>query len=188
MRELYCEIGDHNWIWPHSRGRVAKSCPEHRDESKKQGAKRWREENKEYKRSKDAEYRANHLGEAKAYQVEYYQNNKSELQEKRRDYQNEWRRQRRKTHPESFREAERRKKARRKNAPVFEPALIDQYVKVLEFDPCSYCEGPMEQPDHIVPLIPDGEHRWENLTASCAFCNNSKSNTPLLEWLIKRRN
>lgn len=49
---------------------------------------------------------------------------------------------------------------------------------------CLYCGSPHEHIDHILPLSRGGQHIIDNLTASCASCNLSKSNKLLgQEWI-----
>lgn len=57
---------------------------------------------------------------------------------------------------------------------------------VLALDQCAYCDNPCEVIDHVVPLASGGNNDWTNLTAACRKCNQSKSATPLLLFLIRR--
>jgi 5-methylcytosine-specific restriction endonuclease McrA len=41
---------------------------------------------------------------------------------------------------------------------------------------CQYCGKPAENVDHVVPRSKGGEHRWENVVASCRACNSRKEN------------
>lgn len=58
--------------------------------------------------------------------------------------------------------------------------------EVIRCDPCAYCGAVMEEPDHIVPRSRGGEDTAENLTASCARCNQSKGARSLLMFLLER--
>jgi hypothetical protein len=60
------------------------------------------------------------------------------------------------------------------------------YPAILMGDPCSYCGAPAEHIDHIVPLARGGSGDWDNLTASCAACNLSKSAKSLLDFMLSR--
>lgn len=59
-----------------------------------------------------------------------------------------------------------------------------EMASVLYRDPCSYCGGPAEALDHIVPRYAGGERTHENLTAACKRCNSSKHVRPLLIALL----
>jgi 5-methylcytosine-specific restriction endonuclease McrA len=59
-----------------------------------------------------------------------------------------------------------------------------EYMSVLRKDPCSYCGAAGGTIDHIVPLNEGGEHRADNLTASCHSCNSRKRTKSLLNFLL----
>ena len=67
------------------------------------------------------------------------------------------------------------------------------YAAILRQDPCSYCGQIHEetQIDHIDPIAPasdqHGDHDWTNFTAACPFDNNSKNDTPLLQYLLDKK-
>lgn len=70
--------------------------------------------------------------------------------------------------------------------PGSKPALdadLNDYARVLRADPCSYCDGPCEHIDHIVPVAAGGALDWTNVTASCGFCNRRKRTRALLVFL-----
>src|SRR6266508_607825 len=46
---------------------------------------------------------------------------------------------------------------------------------------CSYCRGPAETIDHVMPRSRGGEHIWENVVAACARCNHVKGSRPPAE-------
>ncbi len=60
------------------------------------------------------------------------------------------------------------------------------YSEILRRDPCSYCQEPAGEIDHIQPVTGGGSNAWSNLTASCRGCNGRKFTTPLLKFLLKR--
>lgn len=66
-----------------------------------------------------------------------------------------------------------------------DPELL-AYVEILRSDPCSYCGGPCEHIDHIVPVNSGGGLEIENVTAACGLCNVRKAATPLLLFLQSR--
>ncbi len=62
----------------------------------------------------------------------------------------------------------------------------DAWRKVLLRDPCAYCGAPAAHVDHIVPSSDGGAHDPANYTAACSPCNLSKSDRPLLHFLLIR--
>jgi len=48
---------------------------------------------------------------------------------------------------------------------------------------CTYCPGPFESIDHIVPLNRGGKHEMSNLVPACTRCNSSKRDSMLTDWL-----
>jgi 5-methylcytosine-specific restriction endonuclease McrA len=61
------------------------------------------------------------------------------------------------------------------------------YIEAITSDPCAYCGAPMEHVDHIDPVALDGASDWSNFTPSCGACNRSKSDKPLLLFLVGDR-
>lgn len=59
-----------------------------------------------------------------------------------------------------------------------------EYVKLMLNDPCSYCGAPMQEIDHIVPYSRGGTARADNLAPACRRCNRTKSDRPLLHFLL----
>jgi hypothetical protein len=66
-----------------------------------------------------------------------------------------------------------------------ERALAREYVRMLAYDPCSYCGGTHKHADHIVPVVRGGTGVWDNFTSSCAPCNHRKTSKPLLMFLLE---
>lgn len=57
---------------------------------------------------------------------------------------------------------------------------------------CAYCGAPLVIPtttvDHVLPKGNGGQHKWENVVASCAKCNQEKSDSmPVGKWKPKVR-
>lgn len=61
-----------------------------------------------------------------------------------------------------------------------------EYVSVLLSDPCSYCNGPGGEVDHITPLSKSGTGGLDNLTAACRSCNARKNDQDLLAFLTRK--
>ncbi len=62
-----------------------------------------------------------------------------------------------------------------------------EWAAIVVADPCVYCGEPAHEVEHIVPLAGGGTNDWMNLTGACKSCNSSKSATPLLHFLLRRR-
>jgi 5-methylcytosine-specific restriction endonuclease McrA len=74
----------------------------------------------------------------------------------------------------------------RRRALAIPDALSDDYALILRNDPCAYCGGPMEHIDHIEPIARGGTGAWDNLTAACGSCNQSKHTRTLLDFMLYR--
>ena len=46
---------------------------------------------------------------------------------------------------------------------------------------CAYCPRRADTIDHVVPRSRGGAHTWENVVASCARCNHTKADRPLVD-------
>jgi 5-methylcytosine-specific restriction endonuclease McrA len=57
---------------------------------------------------------------------------------------------------------------------------------IREVMPCVFCETILSfeeaTVEHIVPVSRGGPNVMENLTISCAMCNNNRSSRPFEEW------
>lgn len=72
-------------------------------------------------------------------------------------------------------EAQRRRKARIKDAAIV-PFSVAQLAARMAFwgNRCWMCGGPFEQVDHVKPLARGGSHLLANLRPACCSCNSSK--------------
>jgi 5-methylcytosine-specific restriction endonuclease McrA len=54
---------------------------------------------------------------------------------------------------------------------------------------CAYCPKRASTIDHVHPRSRGGQHRWENVVAACAGCNQKKGDRTLKElgWKLTRR-
>ena len=50
---------------------------------------------------------------------------------------------------------------------------------------CAYCGKKANTVDHVQPKAHGGQHKWENVVASCYKCNNKKSDKSLA-WMQER--
>ena len=61
--------------------------------------------------------------------------------------------------------------------------MVEQMAAMYEM-PCTYCGSTEDiEIDHIYPLSRGGKHELRNITPACGFCNRSKKNRLLSEWL-----
>jgi 5-methylcytosine-specific restriction endonuclease McrA len=93
-----------------------------------------------------------------------------------------WRKQRRLTHPDSFRTSESKRRARQRGAAIRDfTAQQWRAMQELVDHRCTYCgkrcKGKLTQ-DHIVPLSKGGNHTWTNITPACSSCNSKKYTGP----------
>jgi hypothetical protein len=61
---------------------------------------------------------------------------------------------------------------------------VKDWRLILRNDVCAYCGDKCEHIDHIVPISNGALTEWQNLTASCAFCNQSKHDKSLLLYML----
>jgi len=73
------------------------------------------------------------------------------------------------------------------SGPRFRFDLPTVQRKILLKDPCVYCGAPATEIVHIQPFALGGMHDWSNRAPSCFRCNRSKSNKPLLRFLLEQR-
>lgn len=63
------------------------------------------------------------------------------------------------------------------------PELTAAISKMYDL-PCTYCGATEDiEIDHIYPLARGGSHTLRNLTPACGFCNRSKKDRLLSEWI-----
>ena len=85
-----------------------------------------------------------------------------------------------------MREYVKKRKALKKGANIADftneqwEALKDKYRYC-----CFYCGNKPDrlEQDHVIPLSRGGDHTKSNIVPACPFCNNSKNNKTLEEYL-----
>lgn len=129
--------------------------------------------------------------ECRAYKRErnrqHYAANRAEIIAQRRDFQVANRaevvaKRRVRASKPAAREAGRLSRHRQRGAAPTPDAR--RFVPVLLADPCAYCGASGGELDHIEPIVRGGDGDWLNLTSACRSCNASKSDRPLLQFLI----
>jgi 5-methylcytosine-specific restriction endonuclease McrA len=66
-------------------------------------------------------------------------------------------------------------------------ALNRRAVFARDQNRCQYCDGPAESIDHVVPRSRGGDHRWDNVVASCRPCNVRKRDSYLEDTTMRLR-
>jgi len=121
------------------------------------------------------QYRKNHYGEYLAIKRRYRNTHQKEIASCRKLYYE--------THSDSVLATVHRYRARIAGVSIedFDARDVWQYWGNI----CAYC-GSTENLtlDHIVPLSNGGAHSPDNLCVACRFCNSSKSNKGLTEWML----
>lgn len=149
------------------------------------------EEQREQRRQANREWYADHG-------PEWRRQNYAQNRQRRADYSREWARRNpekvremgrrwRLENPDQFRAMQAIQNYRRRESrkAMKGDADVREYVKVLRQDVCAYCGGPCEHIDHIVPHAEARVTTWDNLSASCGFCNRSKREDSLLVFLLR---
>lgn len=76
------------------------------------------------------------------------------------------------------------RRTREKNAPGLNDRQRRQLLHrwVNQGCVCTYCTGPCETVDHLIPLVRGGTNGEGNLTPACRRCNSRKGTSLLTEW------
>jgi 5-methylcytosine-specific restriction endonuclease McrA len=76
------------------------------------------------------------------------------------------------------------RRARKANATVdpFTREELAAYLEEMDLWHCTYCPGPSEHLDHVIPLSRHGPHALHNLRPACQPCNLNKGAKLLTEW------
>lgn len=65
---------------------------------------------------------------------------------------------------------------------------LTEWIVGHKDDKCPYCQGPVKEVDHRLPLSKGGEHTLENLEMLCMPCNRSKHDMTSEEFLEFKKN
>lgn len=91
-----------------------------------------------------------------------------------------------KTHPENKREHCAKRRARKRGAAVNDLTYVQWADVLIRYrHTCFYCgnvPNKLEQ-DHVLPLSRGGNHTISNIVPACGYCNRSKGNKTLEEFL-----
>lgn len=97
-----------------------------------------------------------------------------------RERRNEGNRERYQRNLEKSREAGRQGQARRRARLKANPT--SPFIN----DPCAYCGAPSETWDHVRPVSKGGADHPDNKVRACLRCNQEKSDTDLLQFMLDR--
>ena len=188
---------------------LCRRCKEQRDKKYRQAnpgivsaCKRlWYLRNKEREDTKKRKYRAanklsiadrvrryysNHQNEIVRYQRQYYIDNRSSILERSRV----WAMENRDRYRATIRAASLRRRAKLMGASGrgLSSCQIED-IKEMNAYLCSYCgrRATRLEMDHVVSLNSGGSHDVDNVTPACRSCNASKSDSPLLVFLYRRK-
>lgn len=153
----------------------------------KDRAKAYREKNKERLSKLKSDYVKAHREEHNARGRRWKANNPDKAKEMWKRYKEKYPDQiklrnklRRQTHPEKRSEYAHRRRARQMGNTTDKTAVpFFAFVRSKKRIACYYCgkmiPGKSAHIDHIIALAKNGNHASENLCASCAECNQKKS-------------
>ena len=136
------------------------------------GSRRWRIENPGMGAAATRRWQENNPEKVK----EWY--------EKTRDIRNLQQRTRRKNNPDLFAQNDKKRRARKRNAPVCDLTTEEwEFIKKLYDYRCAYCGKKMKRltQDHITPLSKGGSHTMVNIVPACRSCNSKKHVGPPLK-------
>lgn len=130
------------------------------------------------------QWRAKNLVKIKRYSKDYYWQNRDCVLAKNTAWG--------KAHRELKTAHENHRRARKLNATVADPVLIQNWERSWKQKTrvtCYWCKGKFKpkkcHSDHVIPLSKGGEHSLRNLAISCAKCNVTKNAKSLEEWNLR---
>lgn len=118
----------------------------------------------------------------KKYMDEYYQLNRNEIIQKRKDYLSTDEGWAKKVAYDQLR------RTREKELPSNFLALDWKRCKTFFDNKCCYCgEKRKLTREHFIPLVNGGEYTINNIIPSCKPCNSSKKTSDFYEWYPKQK-
>ena len=137
-------------------------------------AQQWRKDHQEVIQVEKHQYYQSHKAEKKLYNSKYRQAHLEELRKKESLYKA--------THPEVKQAAQKRRRARKHNAPINDFTAAQWREMQAAYDHrCAYChkrcKGKLTQ-DHLEPLSKGGSHTKKNIVPACRACNSRKHTGP----------
>ena len=94
----------------------------------------------------------------------------------------------RQTHPERWRAAITKSRAKRRNVPIYDLTVIEwQFILEWFGHRCFYCgkDGVKLELEHMTPLSRGGSHTAENVAPACRLCNAHKHTQTAEEFLAQ---
>ena len=175
-----------------NRERVKKWTADHSDELRAYKAKHYRENSDLYK-ARSAKWKRDNPERAAenyrswvhqnrdkmvAYNVKWARKNAEAIRKRSREQYT--------ANPTPAREQVRRRRAKRKNNPMYTvtPRDLDRLLRRHDYK-CAYCKNDLNGTyhiDHVVPLSRGGSSGIGNYLPACPFCNTSKGAKLLTEW------
>jgi 5-methylcytosine-specific restriction endonuclease McrA len=151
-----------------------------------------------YFRALHQKYRLEHPDRIRETNKRRYRKRKDEWQARARRYRlanldkfAAGHRKRRQNNPTLVREEDRRKhlKRRARAAGAQGTCTKTQLEARMAYfgNKCSYCGGPYETVDHVIPLAKGGSHWPANLRPACSKCNSSKQAKDWRPWVAAKR-
>jgi hypothetical protein len=147
-----------------------------RHDSSKQRAKKYYKNNKNKCLDASKKWRQNNKQAFLKASQTWKKNNQDQYRQKHREWI--------KNNAELVRKYNQKRRALKFDATIQDFTLreLNDRMSVFYFR-CAYCGGPFEQIDHVIPLSKGGKHCLSNLRPACRFCNLSKHNKNLSDWL-----
>lgn len=172
---------------------LSSSCKE----CKKSYDKAYVAKNRKHKNAVNAQYAKNHKIEKVDYDKQRRENNKDEINSKKRKYYhfcggkevgNAWKSNNKELVRSYAHNAKAKRRSMLKDSNITHKDLTNWQKQQLKV--CKYCSVDCVDNyhiDHVIPLTKGGQHSLDNLTISCPSCNHSKGNKTLAEWELTKK-
>lgn len=142
---------------------------------------RWLAKNRDKHSETNKRYRQANPEAQRLKSLRWHRANPEKVALKARKYQ--------KSHPEMKRSIDATRHKRYRSAPGRGVRPSEwRAIRADSMGLCVYCNDRRRlSMDHIDPISRGGAHDPDNIVAACKSCNSSKNDTPLLQWLARRR-